>query len=361
MKKFLQSSLFLMLLLATAPFVARAATLDEILTAMPAQTTASQAEQMSALIALGPDAIHTLCTSLVPMGAGDDLAARYALSGAVKHCTRPGGASDRALVAAAIADSLKDVENGEVRAFLLQQLQFCGTPAEADAIRAQMNDPVTASPAVSALAAIGAAPGPMAHQQASKTMGDETGFKSIFDGESLKGWRGHRRGYTAENGELTWREGGKNIYLKKPLDNFILRFEFKLTPGANSGIGLRASRGGHAAYDGMEIQVLDDTSDEYKDLEPYQFHGSVYGVVPATRGHLKPVGEWNSQEIIADGTHIKVTLNGTVIVDADLEEAAASGTMDEKDHPGLFNESGYLTILGHNSVVSFRNLRVKEL
>ena len=95
-------------------------------------------------------------------------------------------------------------------------------------------------------------------------------------------------------------------------------------------------------------------------LQPYQVHGSIYGVVPAKRGFLKPVGQWNSEEIVADGSHIKVTLNGTVIIDADLSKI--DKTIDgPPEHPGLHNAKGYIGWLGHGDPVAFRNVRIKEL
>jgi len=111
----------------------------------------------------------------------------------------------------------------------------------------------------------------------------------------------------------------------------------------------------------MEIQILDNTAPEYANLQPYQYHGSVYGVIPAKREFLKPVGEWNSEEILAQGTHIKVTLNGIAIVDGDIRGPAENGTVDHRDHPGLKNKKGHIGFLGHESVVRFRNIRVKEL
>ena len=135
-------------------------------------------------------------------------------------------------------------------------------------------------------------------------------------------------------------ENRGNLYTEKEYGDFQLRFEFQLTPGANSGVGIRAPREGDAAYVGMEIQVLDDTAPIYANLQPYQYHGSVYGVIPAKRGFLKPVGEWNSEEIIAKGSRIQVTLNGTVIVDGDILEASKNGTMDKQQHPGLQRMSG---------------------
>ncbi|KAA6337975.1 hypothetical protein EZS27_013987, partial [termite gut metagenome] len=130
---------------------------------------------------------------------------------------------------------------------------------------------------------------------------------------------------------------------------------------ANNGLGIRTPMEGDAAYEGMELQILDNDAPMYSDLQLYQFHGSVYGIIPAKRGFLKPVGEWNYQEVIAEGNHIKITLNGTVIVDGDLREAVKNGTPDKQKHPGLFNKKGHIGFLGHGSAVKFKNIRIKEL
>lgn len=191
---------------------------------------------------------------------------------------------------------------------------------------------------------------------------EEAGFTSLFNGVDLTGWVGDTDGYTVEDGKLIClKEGGGNLYVDRPFDNFVLRFDFMLEEGSNNGVGIRAEQGKDAAYYGMEIQILDDNSATWADLEPWQYHGSIYGVVPAKRGHLKPTGEWNSEEIYADGNHIRVTLNGEVIVDADLSEAATPQTVDGKEHPGLFNESGYIGFLGHGTRIEFDNIRIREL
>ncbi len=190
------------------------------------------------------------------------------------------------------------------------------------------------------------------------------GFVSLFDGTDLDQWTGNKSGYVVKDGaiEVNPQNGsGGNLYTKDEFGNFILRFEFQLTPGANNGIGIRAPLEGDAAYVGMEIQVLDNDAPKYKDLHVYQYHGSVYGVIPAKRGFLLPVGEWNKEEIIANGNKIKVILNGHVILDGDIKEASKNGTLDHKDHPGLLRKSGHIGFLGHGDVVRFRNLRVKKL
>jgi len=188
----------------------------------------------------------------------------------------------------------------------------------------------------------------------------EQGFLPLFDGKTLDGWQGATDGYVAQDGILaSKKESGGRLFTKKAYADFILRFEFKLEPGGNNGIAIRSPMGGHTSRDGMEIQVLDDTAPKYAKLKPYQFHGSVYGMVPAKRGHLKPVGEWNCEEILCEGSHIRVTLNGTVIVDADL--AKIDQPMDGYDHPGRLRKTGFLGFIGHRTRVEFRNVRIKEL
>ncbi|UCE20658.1 MAG: DUF1080 domain-containing protein, partial [Candidatus Aminicenantes bacterium] len=189
------------------------------------------------------------------------------------------------------------------------------------------------------------------------------GFVPLFNGEDLSGWVGDTVGYVAEEGKIVIypKRGSGNLYTEKEYSDFVLRFEFNLTPGANNGLGIRAPLKGDAAYVGMELQILDNTALIYRDLKPYQYHGSIYGVVPAKRGYLKPVGEWNYQEVIAKGTRITVILNGVTIVDADIQEAIEQGTMDGRDHPGLKREAGHIGFLGHGSHVEFRNIRIKEL
>jgi hypothetical protein len=189
------------------------------------------------------------------------------------------------------------------------------------------------------------------------------GFVPLFNGRDMTGWTGNTEGYFAKDGVMVCdpTKAGGNVYTAEQYDNFILRFEFKLTPGANNGLAIRAPLGGDAAYKGMELQILDNTAEKYAKLQPYQYHGSVYGVVPAQRGHLRPVGQWNYEEVIAKGPHITVNLNGTTIVDANIEEASTPETMDHREHPGLKRKTGHIGFCGHGDYLEFRNIRIKEL
>lgn len=190
------------------------------------------------------------------------------------------------------------------------------------------------------------------------------GYDVLFDGTNMHQWIGNTQDYIAEEGTISLYPGnghGGNLYTRQEYDDFVFRFEFMLTPGANNGLGIRTPTEGDAAYVGMELQILDDDAPIYATLEKYQYHGSVYGVIPAKRGALKPVGEWNYQEVQAKGDHIKIILNGQVIVDGNIREAAKNGTIDGLNHPGLFNKKGHIGFLGHGSEVKFRNIRVKRL
>jgi len=191
----------------------------------------------------------------------------------------------------------------------------------------------------------------------------EPGFTPLFNGKNLDGWKlvgGTGPGYVVEDGKIVCpSDGGGNLFTEKEYGNFVLRLEFKLSPGGNNGVGLRAPFEGDAAYQGMEIQVLDDPAPQYKDIKPAQHSGSIYGVFAPKQGALKPTGEWNSYEITAAGRHVRIKLNETVVVDADLDTMKDAEIL--KQHPGLARSTGHIGFLGHRSHVEFRNVRIKEL
>ncbi|MCC5930136.1 MAG: DUF1080 domain-containing protein [Cyclobacteriaceae bacterium] len=195
-----------------------------------------------------------------------------------------------------------------------------------------------------------------------KTLQDE-GFVALFNGEDLSGWIGDTKNHKAKDGMLICTTKGGNIYTKDEYSDFIIRFEFLLSPGSNNGLGIRMPLKGNPSYDGTEIQILDNTAEKYSQLRDYQYHGSVYGVIPAKRGFLNPVGEWNFQEVHVTGSKVKVILNGEIIVDGDLAEASNNytETIDKRSHPGIEREKGHIGFLGHGSEVKFRNIYLKDL
>lgn len=186
-------------------------------------------------------------------------------------------------------------------------------------------------------------------------------FKSLFNGVDLSGWAGAVEQYEVVDGAIRCKQGsGGNLYTEDQYADFQVRFEFKLPPGGNNGLAIRYPGKGTPAYEGMcELQVLDNTHPKYAKLKDFQYHGSVYGIHAARRGFLRPVGEWNFQEVTVQGTHIRVVLNGTTIVDQDI--AALGAPADGRDHPGMLRPKGHFGFAGHNDPVLFRNISIREL
>jgi hypothetical protein len=189
---------------------------------------------------------------------------------------------------------------------------------------------------------------------------DQAGFKSIFNGKDLDGWIGAIDVHEVKDGAIVFTgKGGGNLFYKDPLADFAVRFEFKLPPAGNNGLIIRSPLEGNPAFHGMELQVLDDDHEKYKDLKDWQFHGSIYGLAPAHPGYLRPVGEWNYQEVIVKGPNVAVYLNGTKINDVDLSKIEK--TLDDREHPGMKRTDGYIGFMGHGDPVAFRNIRIKPL
>ena len=193
----------------------------------------------------------------------------------------------------------------------------------------------------------------------------EADFTPLFDGKSLDGWTLVGKtdaGYIIEYGNLVCPEkGGGNLMSNKDYANFVLRFEFRMRADTNNGVGIRSPLNGHVSTLGMEMQIIDTSGPVYSKmkLRPEQLHGAVYDVIPARTGFFKSLGEWNEEEITANGRRIKVVLNGVIILDVDLDIVKEAEIL--KKHPGLARTTGRIGFLGHNSWIALRNIRIKEL
>ena len=187
------------------------------------------------------------------------------------------------------------------------------------------------------------------------------GFKSAFNGKNFEGWAGPTNNYSVDHGSIQCMKGkGGTIYVNDELDDFSARIEFKLPPGGNNGLAIRYPGSGDTAYVGMcELQVLDDSAKKYAKLHPAQYHGSAYGMAPAARGYQRPVGEWNFQEVTVNGSRIKVELNGTLILNADLANVEKP-MYDLGKFKGRLRKSGYFGFAGHGDAVSFRNISIRN-
>lgn len=184
----------------------------------------------------------------------------------------------------------------------------------------------------------------------------ELRYHTLFTGKDLTGWEG-----AGEDAALCWKveeeqivcTGQKGPWLrsKEQFGDFNLRLEYKLKAAGNSGVYVRVPEDGnhHGDGAGVEIQVLDDRAEKYKELKPYQFTGSVYAIAPAKEHVGREAGHWNSLEINCHGNHYRITHNGVVIIDA----TAA-------DFPELAGRraEGFLGLQNHSEEVWYRNIRL---
>lgn len=176
---------------------------------------------------------------------------------------------------------------------------------------------------------------------------------SLFNGKDLTGWR--KANYVVEDAMIVCKGG--NLVTEKQYSNYVFEFEFLLPSGANNGLGIHYPGSGDPAYTGMELQILDNSHKRYAKLKDYQYHGSLYTLQAAKRGHLKPTGEWNLQKVTVDGPLIKVELNGTEILNANLDEINKA----KPKHKGAKRRSGHICFCGHGAPVKFKNITVLEL
>lgn len=196
---------------------------------------------------------------------------------------------------------------------------------------------------------------------------NESEFVELINGKDLSDWQGATDSYEVREGNIVCKPSkGGDLLTKDSFGDVTVRVEFKLPTAGNNGIALRVPEGGHSAHDGMEIQIIDDdgynarlASAGKPSLKDYQHHGSLYFCVGAKQGYLRPAGEWNFEEIIICDQELTVTLNGTCILDVQLD------TLDRSklDHVpgGLSRKEGFIGFAGHNDPVEFRSFKVKKM
>ncbi len=193
------------------------------------------------------------------------------------------------------------------------------------------------------------------------TSGTEQGFTSLFNGKNLDGWQGmggSTTNWAAKGGMLscTGQKGSQWIATKKEYANFDLRLEFNIPKNGNSGVFIRAPKEGAPWVAGMEIQVLDDHGDKWKNLKPAQFTGSIYAVQAPGKRATKKAGEWQTMRIVCQGAMCDVWINGEHVVKGDLAKLAKTHTQ-----PGLKRKSGFIGLQNHASSVHYRNIQIKVL
>jgi len=188
------------------------------------------------------------------------------------------------------------------------------------------------------------------------------GFGPIFDGETFDGWLGPIEGYEIADGALVCRKDfGGTIFNEQVFTDFEVKFEVLLPPAGNNGLAIRYPGSGDTAYVGMcELQILENTAEQWADLDPRQYHGSAYGMAPAHRGYLRSPGTWNFQRVRVVGPTIEVELNGTRILSADLSRLTdAMYPLDR--FAGRMRTSGHFGFAGHTDPVAFRHIEARSL
>ena len=179
---------------------------------------------------------------------------------------------------------------------------------------------------------------------------------ALFNGRDLGGWQivdGQPGSWGVADGVLfTTGHGGGWLATEQEFGNFKLELDFRVSPGGNSGVFLRAPLYGDPAYTGMEIQVLDDYAEKYAKLRPWQYCGSLYALQAPAQRVSKPAGEWQHYEITCTGPRVQVQLNGVPIVDANLIYFMHK----EAKHPGIKRRKGHIGLQSHTFRVEYRNI-----
>lgn len=201
------------------------------------------------------------------------------------------------------------------------------------------------------------------------------GWRLLWDGSSATGWRGTRadvfptKGWQVKDGVLTVLKseghGGGDIVTRETFGNFELSVEFKLTPGANSGIKYFVAENTSL---GLEYQLLDDAlhPDAKGGRNGNRTLGSVYDLYPASAAKpVKPIGEWNTARIVSRGPRVEHWLNGEKV--ADYERFTAAFRRDVADSkyatsPGFGEwKEGRILLQDHGDEVHFRNIKIRAL
>jgi hypothetical protein len=196
------------------------------------------------------------------------------------------------------------------------------------------------------------------------------GWVLIFDGKTTRDWMTPKGkplpGSHVQEGSLNPHPCDYMLVYEKPLGDFILALDFKISPKCNSGIFVRTSPlaprpGKDVGFNGLEIAIDDTRIADFHDT------GAVYDLVKPKANAMKPVGEWNHLQITCDRNRIEVEVNGQLVTRMDLDEWIAPNRRPDgsehkfdiayKNHP----RRGYIGLQDHGSDCWYRNIKLRVL
>ncbi|GAC1648298.1 MAG: hypothetical protein NVS4B3_03660 [Gemmatimonadaceae bacterium] len=195
------------------------------------------------------------------------------------------------------------------------------------------------------------------------------GWRLLFDGRSLAGWKGYRSdtmpaGWRVVDGTLTKDGVPNDLLTREQFGNFELALDWKLSSGGNSGVFYRATEEyDHVYWSGPEYQLLDDAG-HADGRNRLTAAGAAYGIYPAPPGIVKPADEWNATRIVVRGSHVEHWLNGQKLLTYELgspdwEAKVAASKFHEWPHYGRARQ-GHIGIQGdHEGTLSLRNIRIR--
>lgn len=187
-------------------------------------------------------------------------------------------------------------------------------------------------------------------------------FVPLLNGVNLQGWEvheGNAQAWQVMEGVLRCgRGGGGWLRTTQDYSDFELRLEYRLSPGANTGVGLRLPEVGSPTTGGLEVQLLDDAAPKYAHLRPDQYTGSVYYHVPPQKRLSLPTGEWHACRLLVQGDRLRVWINEQLVNDVDLRLPATSAAGSPlADRPPL----GRVGLQSSAAPVEFRNVLLRDL
>ena len=203
------------------------------------------------------------------------------------------------------------------------------------------------------------------------------GFKPLFDGKTLSGWRGYKK---PDSTETRWKvesglvtvpgtgegdtKGQRDLITDATYDQFDLKWEWKIAQGGNSGLKYFVLEDQNSAI-GHEYQMIDDERHADAKIGPHRQTAAFYDVLQASDRPMKPAGEWNSSEVIVKGTHVEHWLNGKRVLQYELDSPALRAAVAKSKFKDIARfgkpQKGHLLIQDHGDQVWYRNVRIKPL